>query len=231
MTRGILYGIGVGPGEPELLTLKALRRIQESNIIILPAEPKEECYAYLSVRRVWPELEQKEIMCLPFPMIRDRAALEIAQDEIYVKIRKMLAEGKKAGFITIGDPTVYSTYSYVEKRARSEGFACETISGVPSFCAAAAALGISLGENKEEIHIIPASYDIQASLTLSGTKVYMKSGKRLRELKETLMSLPENKQYVYAVSNCGLENERKYYSAEELDENSGYLTLVIVKEA
>ena len=56
MKEGILYGIGVGPGEPELITLKALRRIQESDSIILPAEPKEECYAYLSVKEVWPEM-------------------------------------------------------------------------------------------------------------------------------------------------------------------------------
>lgn len=230
MTNGKLYGIGVGPGEPELLTLKALRRIQESDIIILPAEPKEECCAYLSVRKVWPELEQKESMCLPFPMIRDKEALEKAHDKIYAEIRAMLSEGKRAGFITIGDPTVYSTYSYVEKRARRDGFVCETISGVPSFCAAAAALGISLGENREEIHIIPASYDIQKTLALPGTKIYMKSGKRLGELKQALMALPEGRQRIYAVSSCGLDNEKKYYSAEELDENSGYLTLVIVKE-
>lgn len=230
MAKGILYGIGVGPGEPELLTLKALRRIQESDIIILPAQPKEECYAYLSVRKVWPELEQKDILCLPFPMIRDSAALEKARNEIYAEIREMLSEGKKAGFITIGDPTVYSTYSYVEKRAVRDGFVCETVSGVPSFCAAAASLGISLGENKEEIHIIPASYDIQDTFALSGTRIYMKSGKRLKELKEALLALPRDAHRVYAVSNCGLENEKKYYSAEELDENSGYLTLVIVKD-
>ena len=227
MKEGILYGIGVGPGEPELITLKALKRIQESDIIILPAEPKEECYAYLSVKEVWPEIEQKEIICLPFPMVRDKELLKKAQDTIYKKIKDLLLMGKKVGFLTIGDPSIYSTYSYIRKRMEQDNFAFETISGVPSFCAAAAALGISLGENNQEIHIIPASYNIKESFLLTGTKVYMKSGKRLAELKKELLALKENN--VYAVSNCGLPNEKHYYSAEELDEESGYLTIVVVK--
>ena len=73
--NGILYGIGVGPGAPELMTLKALRCIRESDVIILPSAPKEECYAYQIVRQVCPEVEQKEIICLPFPMIKDKEKL------------------------------------------------------------------------------------------------------------------------------------------------------------
>ena len=79
--------------------------------------------------------------------------------------------------LTIGDPSVYSTYMYIHKRVMQAGFTAVMISGVPSFCAAAARLGISLGEMMDEIHIIPASYDVRGTVGYGGTCVYMKSGK------------------------------------------------------
>ncbi|MBW7571297.1 precorrin-2 C(20)-methyltransferase [Caproiciproducens faecalis] len=227
----ILYGIGVGPGDPELLTVKALRRIGESNVIILPGKTREECYAYQIVKQAYPEIEKKEILCLPFPMIKDHALLKKAHDEIFYKINGLLQADKTVAFLTIGDPCVYSTYSYVHRRVLESGGRAVIISGVPSFCAAAAALGISLGDNREEIHIIPASYDISHTLELKGTKVYMKSGKKLDELKALLMESKEaDRLEIYSVSNCGLENETVSTGLENLDTQSGYLTIVIVKE-
>ena len=66
---GVLYGIGVGPGDPELMTLKAINTIKACDIITIPAVSKEECYAYSIVQAVLPEIEKKHIMCTPFPMI------------------------------------------------------------------------------------------------------------------------------------------------------------------
>lgn len=153
---GVLYGIGVGPGDPELMTLKAINTIKACDIIAIPAVSKEECYAY---------------------------------------------------------------------------------SIVPSFCAAAARLGISLGEMRDEIHIIPASYDVRDTMGYGGTCVYMKSGKKLAELIEMLRTTDgsdtktdeEAKMTVYGVTNCGMESERVYRGLDELTEAKGYLTIVIVK--
>ena len=106
------------------------------------------------------------------------------------------------------------------------------ISGVPSFCAAAARLGISLGEMMDEIHIIPASYDVRDTVGYGGTCVYMKSGKKLAELIEVLRtgdSIRKKKMTVYGVTNCGMESERVYRGLDELTEAKGYLTIVIVK--
>jgi len=106
-----------------------------------------------------------------------------------------------------------------------------TLSGIPSFCAACARLGIALGEGKEQIHIIPGSYEIGESLGLPGTKVYMKAGKKLSELKQMLLTEDARAKWeVYAVSNCGMPDEKLFYSAESLTSEEGYLTLVIVKE-
>ena len=229
--NGILYGIGVGPGEPELITLKAYNCIKDSDIIILPAKPKEDCYAYRSVYKIYPEIEKKEIVCLPFPMTKDREALTKSHDAIYREISTFLKMGRTAAFLTIGDPSLYSTYSQMHKRAQRDKIEAHMISGVPSFCAAAAAAGIPLGDNQEQIHIIPASYDVKHTMDFKGTRIYMKSGRKLKELKHMLMETEDlSKFQIYSISNCGIKGEKITEGVELIDENSGYLTIVIVKE-
>lgn len=225
-----LYGVGVGPGDSELLTLKALRCIRESDIIILPSRPKEECYAYRIVKEVYPQIDEKEIVCMPFPMTRDQSMLKRVHHEIYEGISKLLGDDKTAAFLTIGDPSVYSTYAYIHEKVIEEGGTAVMINGVTSFCAAAAAIGIPLGKDREEIHIIPAACDIRPTLKLNGTKIYMKSGKNLAELKKVLSEYANlDHLEVYAVSNCGMINETVRIGINNLDGDSGYLTVVIVK--
>lgn len=227
-----LYGIGVGPGDPELMTLKAVRTMKESDVIFLPNKEKETCVAFQIAKQVIPELEQKDLRFREFPMTKDVDALEKAQMLVVNEVCDLLSEEKQVAFLTIGDPTIYSTYHYVHRRVVECGFEAEIVSGIPSFCAAAAKHGISLGDKEEQIHIIPGSYPIEDSLRLPGTKIYMKSGRKLKELKDYL--LIEQRRgggsfEVYAISNCGLVNERIYESLEDMDEGAGYLTLIIVK--
>lgn len=229
---GLLYGIGVGPGDPELLTLKALRCIGESDVVLLPAAPKEECVAYQIVKKAYPEIDKKELVCLPFPMSHDRAVLAKAHHAIYKKIAAYLAGNHTVAFLTIGDPCVYSTYHYIHRQVTANGGCAVIINGVPSFCAAAGVFGISLGDNREEIHIIPGSYDISETLTLDGTRIYMKSGRKLAMLKCALQKQEKERALeIYCVENCGMEQERRMTGTESLDPASGYLTLVIVKDA
>lgn len=229
--NGILYGIGVGPGEPELMTLKALRIIRSCDVIVLPAASKEACYAYKIAYEVCPEIEEKILLCMPFPMIQDEEELELAHEKNYHEIEDYLCEGKNVGMLTIGDPSVYSTYLYMHHRAVKAGFQSVMISGVPSFCASACRLGISLGEKNEEIHIIPASYSIEEALKYSGTCIYMKSGRHLKELLAGLREQQEKGRRLraYGVANCGMENEQVYQGLDELERAEGYLVTVIVK--
>ena len=230
--KGMLYGIGVGPGNPQLMTLQAIETIQKCNVIVLPAVSKEECYAYQIVKKVCQKIDEKALLCMPFPMIRDEKKLALAHERIYQAIEDYLMQGQKVGLLTIGDPSVYSTYIYMHKCATKAGWPAEIISGVPSFCAVAARLGIPLGEREEEIHIIPGFYEVQNTLHDQGTRVYMKSGKKLQELLEILRM--QEKQdgktlEVYGVSNCGMDNEKVYRGLSELEAAKGYLTTVIVK--
>lgn len=232
---GVLYGIGVGPGDPELMTLKAINTIKACDILAIPAASKEECYAYSIVQAVLPEIEKKQIMCTPFPMIKDKEKLTISHNKIYSDIVSELEDGKNVAMLTIGDPSVYSTYMYIHKRVMQAGFTAVMISGVPSFCAAAVRLGVSLGEMRDEIHIIPASYDVKDTVGYGGTCVYMKSGKKLAELIEVLRTESKGEagegadMTVYGVTNCGMESERVYRGLDELTKAKGYLTIVIVK--
>lgn len=94
--EGRLIGVGVGPGDPELLTLAAVRAIRESDCILLPNEKKEECYAYKIVRQVVPEIEEKEICPMQFPMTKDADVLRAAQDRCFAEVRARMMQGKKA---------------------------------------------------------------------------------------------------------------------------------------
>lgn len=230
--EGILYGIGVGPGDPDCLTLGAVRKIEESDLLLLPQE-KEKCYAYRIVKQA-AAVAEKETIVLSFPMTKDQNALEQVMEENAKIVCDLLKQGKRLAFLTIGDPAVYATYMYLQRRVRELGGKAQMISGVPSFCAVAAKLGISLGEQEEEVHVIPASYEISHTMQYRGTRIYMKAGRKLENLCEMLAREQEEREkqgemlQVYAVSDCGLAGEKIMYGLEELKSGS-YLTVVIVK--
>lgn len=230
--EGILYGIGVGPGDPDCLTLGAVRKIEESDLLLLPQE-KEKCYAYQIVKQA-AAVAEKETIVLSFPMTKDQNALEHVMEENAKIVCDLLKQGKRLAFLTIGDPAVYATYMYLQRRVRELGGKAQMISGVPSFCAVAAKLGISLGEQEEEVHVIPASYEISHTMQYRGTRIYMKAGRKLENLCEMLAREQEEREkqgemlQVYAVSDCGLAGEKVMYGLAAL-KHSGYLTVVIVK--
>ncbi|MDD3367873.1 MAG: cobyrinate a,c-diamide synthase [Lachnospiraceae bacterium] len=226
---GTLYGVGVGPGDPELITLKALHCIQNADLIILPALQKETCTAYKIVEQIYPDIRKKNCICLDFPMIRDEEKLHRAHDENYHTIKQLLEKYEKIAFLVLGDPSIYATYSYMRQRLQKDGSRSKTISGVPSFCAAASALGVSLVDQKEQLHILPGDCEVGANI--QGTRVYMKSGKELEIIKEKLRRESQKKKLnIYGVSNCGMPEEKLVNSLKDIDPKSSYFTLLIVKE-
>ncbi len=228
---GILYGVGVGPGDPELITLKAVRIIKECDMLAIPAQSREKYTAYNIALGTVPEIAHKPVIYAYVPMTRDMSLLSSAYEKSAEDIKKHLEEGKSIAFLTLGDPTVYSTYAVFHNKLVSEGFEAYFINGIPSFCAAAARLGVPLAARDENIHILPAAYNID-NIALDGTRVLMKSGKRLKELRQRLSELEkQGKIKVMAVCDCGMSSEKVYKNIELLDEDTGYFTTVIVKDS
>lgn len=227
---GILYGVGVGPGDPELITLKALRIIRQSDVIAIPAADKDNCKAYQIARRACPELEEKMILPIPMPMTKDLAALSREHAAAAETVAYHLNAGKQAAFLTLGDPSVYSTYLYVHRRLRDQGYKTAIISGVPSFCAAAARINDGLAETSQALHILPGVYqtDSEREITeLSGTKVLMKIGKNMKNIKKSILKSGQN---AILVENCGMPDEKICRHSEDFPDNPSYFSLIIIKE-
>ncbi len=228
--QGKLYGVGVGPGDPELLTLKALRLIKENEIIAVPGKDIRASVAYQIVKGAYEDLDKKTLIPVAMPMTKDPQVLKANHDKAADQVEDYLREGKNVVFLTLGDTTVYSTYLYVHKRILERGYEAEIVSGITSFCAVAARLNMGLVEADQPLHVIPATYKAQEMdeiLELPGTKVLMKTGKKMKQVKE---SIEKSGQKAVMIENCGMPSEKIYRSAEEIPEDSGYYSLIIVKE-
>ena len=230
MGEGILYGVGVGPGDPELLTVKALKVIKDCDVIALPVSgkaDKKQVTAYQIVEKIYPEIDKKSILFLAMPMIKDKEALQRIHAEEAEKVCRELDKGKNIAFLTLGDVSIYSTFLYIQKLVEASGYGTCAIPGVPSFCAAATVLKTGLGEMNDVIHILPGSYDISEGMELSGTKILMKAGSKIGQVKEELQKYDGQ---IQMVTNCGMEEEQVYRSVEEIPEQAGYYSLIIAKE-
>ncbi len=223
----IFYGVGVGPGDPELLTCKALRIMREADVLAVPGEKKEASVAYQIACQADPGVADKECLCMPMPMTKDKQKLGASHAAGAQQICDQLAAGKSVAFLTLGDPTIYSTYLYLQRRVQQAGYGTQIISGVASFLAAAAAFDIGLVERSEQLHIVPSTYGVDQALELPGTKVLMKAGKQLGRVKEAVR---QTRADVYMIENCGMEGERILHGVDAIPDDSGYYSLIIVKE-
>ena len=196
-------------------------------MIALPGEEPKETVAYTIVEGAYPELSEKTLLPVPMPMTKAPELLEKYHSEGTALVKKVLDEGKNVAFLTLGDPTVYSTYIYVHKRIKEMGYPTEIISGITSFCAVSAKLNTGLVEKAQMLHVIPASYQVEEALKLPGTKVFMKAGKKMKTVKEAILSSGSQGMMV---ENCGMPEEKIYKSVEEIPDSAGYYSLIIVEE-
>lgn len=244
--QGIFYGVGVGPGDPELMTVKAIKTIQACEVLAVAVSSPdlqapeyecageeclhpqflEKCVAYQIAFPMVPEIEKKAKLYLPMPMMKEKERLKQIHDLCAQKAAELLEQGNSIAFITLGDPSVYSTCLYVHKRLKNLEYQTRLVAGISSFCAAAARLNEGLVENQEELHVIPASYEIESGLELPGTRVLMKAGKKMPYVKARVA---EKGLQIRMVENCGMETERIYESVDEIPDAASYYSLVILK--
>lgn len=220
---GKLYGVSVGSGDPELITLKAVRIIEKCRVIAVPRTKGENTLA-LSIAEKAVDLSDRKIIYIDFPMVRDRKILDENYERIADIICRELNENDVA-FLNIGDISIYSTFSYIAERVEARGFETEICAGVTSFCAVSALVGKPLVKENQPLHIIPYNKITDSDFS-DGTYVIMKCGKNVHELTEILRKKKLN---FYAVENCGLDGEHIYNNIDEM-EHCGYFTVFVVKK-
>ena len=225
--KGTAYGVGVGPGDPDLMTLKAVRLIKENEVIAVPGRIPQETVAYKIAEGAVPEIAEKELVPVFMPMTKDPDVLSKAHMEGARTIERYLDHSKNVVFLTLGDPTVYCTFSYLQHILEADGYEVELVSGIPSFCAAAARLGVSLTEWDESLHVVPGLHRTEGIDDLEGNCVLMKSASHMADVKDMLR---KSGRKVCAVENCGMEGEKVYRAIDDIPDDAGYFTLIIAKQ-
>lgn len=229
---GVLYGVGVGPGDPEYLTLAAVDRLKKADVILAASSTKNKYSVALDIAR--PHLPDNiRVEMLKFPMTRDKTALQRAWDENAAITAGLLDQGKKLAFLTLGDPMLYSTFGYLLKTLREirPEAQVEIIPGITSFQAAAARTKTILAESGENFMLfsgVDKEERLKESMDRTDNMVIMKSYKNFKLLREIITGKGLGKSTVFA-SRLGLEGETVLQGLDEAPEKPHYLTLLLVK--
>jgi len=244
---GKLFVIGVGPGDPELLTLKAVRILKQVPCIVVPKGREEGSSLALSIVRKAIPLDDKEIVELHFPMMKTASnaecglrnaelnqELDYKWNEAVEAVLNRVDRGKDVAFITIGDPGIYSTYFYLNNRLleRKPSLVIEMVPGISSINASAARAGLSLGLGDERIAVLPANYmgNLQETLEKFDTVVLMKVSKVFGAVRDLLIKMGLAAGATYVV-RAGMEDERIERDILKVrDEDLSYFSLVIVRK-
>lgn len=232
--RGTLYGVGVGPGDPELLSLKAVRILNQVPVIFAAHSSKNN-YS-LAKEIISPHVPSSTpVVRLDFPMTRSKEELECAWKRNADSILDRLNQGEDAAFVTLGDPMIYSTFGYIMRTIRSVApdVSIEIVPGISSYQAAAAASGSILAEAEGSFTVISGAMGarkLKEVIDAADSIVMLKVYKNYKEILEALEEL-ELKENSVLVSRCGLEGERIVQSLQGPNgDRPPYLTTLIVRK-
>lgn len=228
-----VIGIGVGPGDPELITVKAINSIKKCEVIVVPvSKGGKNSVAYEIAKEYIHEgcvvLEQL------FPMTHDKKELEVNWDDNAKEISEHVKEGRNVGFLTLGDPSFYSTYMYLVPRLQAYDIEIETVPGVTSFSAVAASENLKIGEWEEPVGIVPLKEDGKTlidALDTFNNIVVMKPSHNMDFIYETLKDRNLDKNFVL-ISKCSTKDHTVIKDIEKLKEGRiPYLSTMIIKKA
>ena len=237
---GGLIGIGVGPGDPDLLTVKAVKAIQNADIIMCPASKEDRpSIAFSVISSLIDESKKQEIIKLIFPMTKDKDILE----ESWKRNAKIMAEtvlsGKNVVYITVGDPFLYSTWIYMHRDLTEKypDMSIEVIPGIVSMFTFASKVGVSIAEGAEKVAIIPSCYDLSSVKEIaknSESMIFLKDGRYFDKVIEVLKESGFPDDSIFAIGqDLGTEKEiiRKLTLGEVNDKTltTKYFSILVVK--
>jgi precorrin-2/cobalt-factor-2 C20-methyltransferase len=219
-SKGILYGIGVGPGDPELITVKGLKLLQQVPVIYIPKSSEESGSFALTVVEKYLGRSRQEIIDLVFPMCKDREGLQRFWDQSSGLILERLVGGLNVACICIGDPLFYSTFAHMMRKISESdpAIAIKIIPGVSSISACTAVVNLPLVQAGERLAVIPATYDpqgIRQVLLNFETVVLMKVNRVVDKVLPILEELGLKKQ-AFFVSRATTDEEEVVWDLDLL---------------
>ena len=230
---GTLYGVGVGPGDPELITLKAVKVLHRVPYIFAASSTKNSYSLALSIVRC--HLNGAGIEHLPFPMSKDPLVLQEAWEGNARRVLEVLDAGSDAGFVTLGDPLTYSTFGYLLKtlkRMRPE-VRIVTIPGITSYNAAAALTQIPLTEGEESFYLVSGALGagkLKEVIDKSDNIVMLKTYRYFDEIYQALEER-DLLDRTTCITRCGLDGETVVKNLRDLKGRElPYLSMVIIKK-
>lgn len=231
---GTLYGIGVGPGDPDLLPLKSVKIIQQVDVIFAASSTKNDHSQAVSIAA--PHIpEGSDVRLLPFPMTKNREEKEACWQAHARTIIAELEKGTNAAFLTLGDSLTYATYGYVLKYilALAPHAPVVTIPGITAYQAAAARINRPLVEGEESLLVVSGvegGHRLRQFSRQVENVVFMKAYRNAGDITDALIEnhMLENS---VAVANCSLENEEVIEDVSSLKQRApGYWTLILAKK-
>ena len=231
----VIYAVGVGPGDPELLTRKAERILRSADVICAPTGAAEAGSYALSIVEEFLDRERQEVLVQVFPMVKNQQGLDPFWEQAADQVASRIAKGKDVAFITIGDPFLYSTYLYIHRifQAKYPEIRIEVVPGISSILAASAASGVPLGLGGEKIAILPAAYEddeLKRTLEEFDTVILMKVNRVFDRVYAVLKELGRERQGVF-VRRVGSSEEEIHFDLEALvGQKLDYLSMLIVRK-
>ncbi|CAL7891211.1 precorrin-2 C(20)-methyltransferase [Fusobacterium necrophorum] len=224
------YGIGVGVGDPEEITLKAINILKKLDVVVLPEAKKDEGSVAYEITKQYMKEEIGKVF-MEFPMLKSLEERREARKRNAMLIQELLEQGKNVGFLTIGDTMTYSTYVYLLEHL-PEKYLVETVPGISSFVDMASRFNFPLMIGEESLKVVSLNpkTDIEAEIASADNIVFMKVSRSFERLKQAILATG-NQENVIMVSNCGKENQVVAYNIEELEEEDiPYFTTLILKK-
>lgn len=237
-----LVCVGCGPGDPELLTIKAVKAIKDADVILCPTSKEGKPSIALSVvSSILDQNKKPEIVNLIFPMVKDKETLE----STWEKNAKILAEhvlsGKKVVYLTVGDPYLYSTWIYLhrELEIKYPKIKISVIPGIVSIFTFASKVGISIAEGGEKVAVIPSCYDLSKVKELAKnceTMIFLKDGRYFDQVIELLKDAGFSDDSIFAIGQ-DLGNDKEIVRKLKLGEvtketiTTKYFSIMVVKRA
>ncbi len=237
-----LVCVGCGPGDPELLTVKAVKAIRNADVIMCPTSREgKESIAYSIILSVIDNSKKPEIVNLVFPMVKDKQTLEDTWEKNARVIANSIKSGKNVVYLTVGDPSLYSTWIYLQREIKSKfpEIKITVIPGIVSMFAFASKVGISIAEGDETVAVIPACYDlsrVKETAKNCDTMIFLKDGRYFDQVIALLREAGFPDSSLFAIAQDVGTNEEivKKLTLGEVTKDtltSKYFSIMVVKRA